>query len=54
MTRIEPIQASFDLKVLSPKQLEQIRNATLLVLENVGVRFPSDRALDIFREHGAG
>jgi trimethylamine--corrinoid protein Co-methyltransferase len=51
--RIEPIQANIDLKVLDVKQLDQIKSATLHILENVGVRFPSDRALDIFSERGA-
>ena len=51
--RIEPIQAKIDLKVLDSKQLQQIRDATLHVLENVGVRFPSECALDVFSKHGA-
>lgn len=39
--------------VLTPEQLASIRAATLQILEEVGVRFPSDRALRIFAEHGA-
>jgi trimethylamine--corrinoid protein Co-methyltransferase len=53
LARIQPIRTNIDLKVLNSKQLDQIKNATLHVLENVGVRFPSDRALDIFNQHGA-
>jgi len=53
MPLIKPIQSKLDLKVLDAGQLEQIKTATLHVLENVGVRFPSERALDIFAEHGA-
>jgi trimethylamine--corrinoid protein Co-methyltransferase len=54
MARIEPIHSNIDLKVLSSTQLDQIMDATLNVLENVGVRFPSDRALDIFEGVGPG
>ncbi len=50
---IEPIQPSFHLRVLSADQLEAIKSATLDILERVGVRFPSERALDVFAEHGA-
>jgi trimethylamine--corrinoid protein Co-methyltransferase len=50
---IEPIQPSFHLRVLSAEQLEAIKSATLDTLERVGVRFPSERALDVYAEHGA-
>lgn len=50
---IEPIQPSFHLEVLSADQLETIRSATLHILEDVGVRFPSEKALAIFADHGA-
>ena len=53
MPIIEPIQSKFDLKVLNSEQLAQIKAATLHVLENVGVRFPSEKALNKFAEHGA-
>jgi trimethylamine--corrinoid protein Co-methyltransferase len=53
MARIDPIESKIDFKVLNAEQLDQIKTATLHVLENVGVRFPSGRALDIFSEHGA-
>jgi trimethylamine--corrinoid protein Co-methyltransferase len=53
MPIIEPIRSKIDLKVLSSEQLAQIKAATLHVLENVGVRFPSGKALDKFAEHGA-
>jgi len=42
MVKIEPIQSKLDLKVLNTEQLVQIKSATLHVLENVGVRFPSE------------
>jgi trimethylamine--corrinoid protein Co-methyltransferase len=53
MSRIEPIRRKFHLEVLSGDQLAEIRSATLHVLEHVGVQFPSERALQVFREHGA-
>ncbi len=40
-------------EVLSPAQLEILKAGTLHLLENVGVRFPSQKALEIFAAHGA-
>ena len=53
MPRIEPIEPRFHLEVLTPEQLASIKSATLQIMEEVGVRFPSDKALRIFAEHGA-
>jgi trimethylamine--corrinoid protein Co-methyltransferase len=41
------------LEVLSPAAIRRIHEATLEVIERVGVRFPSEQALDIWAEHGA-
>jgi trimethylamine--corrinoid protein Co-methyltransferase len=41
------------LNVLSPEQVERIHTTTLDVIESVGVRFPSLRALDIWEANGA-
>jgi trimethylamine---corrinoid protein Co-methyltransferase len=41
------------LDVLTPAEIQRIHDATLNIIENVGVRFPSKRALDIWEEHGA-
>ncbi len=41
------------LQILSDEDVQRIHTATLDVIENVGVRFPSKRALDIWEEHGA-
>jgi len=41
------------LNVLSPEDVRRIHTATLDVIEQVGVRFPSPRALDIWEAHGA-
>jgi trimethylamine--corrinoid protein Co-methyltransferase len=53
MPSIQPIQPGFHLEVLRPDQLESIQTATLHVLEHVGVHIPSERALEVFAEHGA-
>ena len=41
------------LNVLSNEDVRQIHEATLEVIETVGIRFPSERALDIWEAHGA-
>jgi trimethylamine--corrinoid protein Co-methyltransferase len=41
------------LDVLSPEDVRRIHDATLDVIENVGVRFPSTKALDIWEAQGA-
>jgi trimethylamine--corrinoid protein Co-methyltransferase len=53
MPSIQPIRPAFHLSVLDDRQLAAIKNATLEILERVGVHFPSKRALDVFAEHGA-
>ncbi|MGW8224599.1 MAG: trimethylamine methyltransferase family protein [Anaerolineales bacterium] len=53
MVNIEPIKSAIDFQVLNPEQRQQIKSATLHVLENVGVRFPSEKALEVFAQHGA-
>lgn len=41
------------LNILTQAEVEQIHTATLEVIESVGVRFPSNKALDILEAHGA-
>ena len=41
------------LDILSPEDIQRLHTATLDVIENVGVKFPSLRALDIWEAHGA-
>ena len=53
MPNIKPIHPRFHLEVLNAEQLAAIKAATLHILEQVGVRFPSQRALRVFAEHGA-
>jgi trimethylamine--corrinoid protein Co-methyltransferase len=50
---IEPIVTNHRIQFLSAEQLNRLQEATLLVLETTGVRFPSEKALAIFEEHGA-
>lgn len=50
---IEPIRTPYKLRFLDEEQLDNLREATLQILENTGVQFPSDKALEIFAEHGA-
>ena len=53
MPDIKPIQPKFHLQVLNADQLQAIKSATLHLLEQVGVKFPSEKALAVFAEHGA-
>jgi len=47
------INPRLSLKILSDEDVRRIHSATLDVIENVGVRFPSHKALDIWEAHGA-
>jgi trimethylamine--corrinoid protein Co-methyltransferase len=53
--RISPIKIKPEMKIktLSDQDLENIHQATLTVLNETGVRFPSEKALRIFAEAGA-
>jgi trimethylamine--corrinoid protein Co-methyltransferase len=50
---LEPIRSAYRLQFLSDEQLDQLQEATLRILEDVGVKFPSERALAILDGHGA-
>jgi trimethylamine--corrinoid protein Co-methyltransferase len=41
------------LDILSESDLEKLHQATLKIIEQTGVRFPSKRALEIWKQHGA-
>ncbi len=41
------------LEILTPAEVKKIHDATLWIIEKVGVKFPSKRALDIWAENGA-
>jgi len=50
---IEPIRTPYRLNFLSKGQLDNLQEATLNILVNTGVQFPSKKALEIFSDHGA-
>jgi trimethylamine--corrinoid protein Co-methyltransferase len=41
------------LNILGPEEIEKIHRSSLQVIESTGVRFPSKKALDIWRSQGA-
>ena len=41
------------LDILNASELEALKNGTLQLLSDVGVHFPSQKALTIFADHGA-
>lgn len=53
--RVKPIIVKPEMKIqtLSRQDLDRLHQATLTVLAETGVRFPSKRALDIFAQAGA-
>ena len=50
---ITPIETPYKLNFLDDQQLNDLQEATLNIIENTGVKFPSKKALAIFAEHGA-
>ena len=50
---IQPIKSKLKISILDEQEIIQINQNTRAVLEEVGVRFPSDKALKIFAEVGA-
>ncbi len=50
---LEPIRSPYRMHFLADDQLDQLQDATLRILEDVGVRFPSAMALEILADHGA-
>jgi len=53
MTSIQPVETKLTFEALNQEELACIQSATLQILEDTGVRFPSERALQIFSDHGA-
>jgi trimethylamine--corrinoid protein Co-methyltransferase len=41
------------LEILTTEEIQKIHDATLWIIEHVGVRFPSQRALDIWEANSA-
>ena len=50
---IIPFPSSFKSELLTHEQLDILKAGTLRLLDEVGVHFPSRRALEIFADHGA-
>jgi trimethylamine--corrinoid protein Co-methyltransferase len=53
LSTLEPLRSAYRIQYLTDDQLDQIQAATLDILENVGVKFPSEKALKVFDEQGA-
>ena len=51
--KITPIKTSYKLNFLDDGQLDSLQKATFSILENTGVQFLSEKALNIFAECGA-
>jgi trimethylamine--corrinoid protein Co-methyltransferase len=50
---VQPLRSEVAFQYLSNEELDQLQVATLSILEEVGVKFPSEKALAIFADHGA-
>ena len=50
---IIPVTSPHKLEVLSESELKTIQNGTMQILDEVGIHFPSKKALKIFDDHGA-
>jgi len=49
---VQPLKPAFRGAYHTPEQLDRLKQATLDILENVGVRFQSETALSLLAEHG--
>lgn len=50
---LEPLRPAYKIQYLTDEQLDQLQDATLDILETVGVKFPSEKALALLDGHGA-
>jgi trimethylamine--corrinoid protein Co-methyltransferase len=50
---LQPIVPNYRLRILSDEQLEKFKSNTFVILEETGFHCPSERALQIYAEHGA-
>ncbi len=50
---LEPLRSAYRVQYLTDEQLDRLQEATLDILENIGIKFPSEKALKVFAEHGA-
>ncbi len=49
---LQPMVPAYHVNILAEEQLDQLQNATLEILEQVGIHCPSEKALKIYAEHG--
>ena len=45
---IQPLRSEVTFQYLSKTELDQLQTATLTILEEVGVKFPSEKVLEVF------
>ncbi|NOR90860.1 MAG: hypothetical protein GQ524_11485 [Anaerolineales bacterium] len=50
---IQPIKSKLKISILDDQEIDQVNQNTRTVLKEVGVKFPSEKALKIFAEAGA-
>lgn len=50
---LQPITPAYHMRILSDEQLQQLKSATLEILQETGVHCPSSKAMTIYAEHGA-
>ncbi len=50
---IQPIKSKLKVSILDDQEISQINQNARVVLEEVGVKFPSEKALNLFAEVGA-
>lgn len=50
---LEPLRPAYRIQYFTDEELDKLQEATLNILENIGVKFATDRALDVLSSHGA-
>jgi trimethylamine--corrinoid protein Co-methyltransferase len=50
---LQPIVPSYRLRILTDQQLDDFQSASLEILQEIGIHCPSEKALNIYRDHGA-
>ena len=49
---LQPITPAYHVRILDDDQLDQLQAGTLEILEQVGIHCPSEKALEIYAQHG--
>lgn len=50
---LEPLRPAYRIQYFSDEELDKLQQATLDILEHIGVKFMTEKALDVFSSHGA-